>query len=71
MIGYRDMTFCREFLCARFGAGADKCPRSLTGEVQRKAELWWGRGNRRKGKGAPIAVFAEQPDCYQEQEDVK
>lgn len=62
MIGYRDMTFCTQSECARFGKD---CHRSLTDEVKRQAEQWWG------GPGAPIYTFApsEKPECFEEKKD--
>ncbi len=55
MIHFRDMTFCREETCARFGP----CPRSLTEEVIADGIAWWG------GEDFPIAMFARRPKCYE------
>jgi len=56
MICYRDMTFCpfhNDCL-----SGKD-CPRSLTEEVRRGAEAWWGKDD------APICVYADKPWCFE------
>ena len=63
MISYKDMTFCKEWACKNFGNG---CWRSLTEEVLREAEEWWGDS----GWEPPIAVFGERPECYEEKIDV-
>ena len=60
MICYRDMTFCKHYLdCAK----SDVCDRPLTPEVKAAAESWWGRDDE-----APIAVFVEKPNCWEEDE---
>jgi len=65
MICYRDMTFCREKTCAKFGDGNDDCPRSLTLAVEHMAWHWWNRGNNKLDDSPPICMFTEQPDCYE------
>ena len=57
MICYQDKTFCTRSDCARFGKD---CDRSLTEEVKRRAEKWWGT------PGAPICTYAAdlKPDCF-------
>ena len=66
MISYKDMTFCRESKCARFGDEDGDCPRSLTKKVRQNAALWWGdfKGN----EEAPIAVWSSRPDCFIQKE---
>jgi hypothetical protein len=63
MISYKDMTFCKEWTCKNFGNG---CWRSLTEEVLRGAEKWWGDSEWEP----PIAVFSNRPGCYEEKTDV-
>ena len=64
MICYRDMTFCRYYKdCAK----ANECHRPLTEEVSKRADEWWGKG---EGK-APICMFAEIPNCFEEKEEGK
>jgi hypothetical protein len=65
-ICYRNMTFCREETCGRFGGD---CTRSLTSEVRQAAALWWSdaEGN----EEAPVAVFGSRPDCYIKNEIIK
>ena len=67
MICYRDMTFCRESTCAKFGDGDDDCPRSLTPAVEHMAAHWWNRGVEGE-KEAPIFVFIEEATCYEVKE---
>ena len=55
MIGYKDMTFCRESSCSKF----NDCPRALTPRVIADAERWWG------SREAPISVYADTPQCYE------
>ena len=57
MICYKDKTFCTRSDCARFGKD---CDRSLTEEVKRRAEEWWGK------PGAPICTYGVdvKPDCF-------
>lgn len=59
MIGYKDMTFCPFDDCKNFGP----CDRSLTEQVRRDAENWWG------SKSAPIYQWSERPDCFEKDED--
>ena len=54
MICYKDMTFCKESKCKKFGEG--KCFRSLTPKVMKNAEKI----------GLGISMFAERPDCFEE-----
>ena len=57
MICYRDMTFCTYYKdCMEAG----HCDRPLTPEIRIEADAWWGQA------GAPIAVYAEKPDCWSE-----
>jgi len=56
MICYRDKTFCKYRDCGKFGS----CDRALTEFVKDSAEKWWGN------KDAPIAVFIDKPECYEE-----
>jgi hypothetical protein len=58
-VSYKDITFCQESSCAKFGKG---CPRSFTPEVEDAAKRWWGSDE------APISVFTGRPDCYEEGE---
>ncbi len=61
MISYRDMTFCKEETCDKFGDGKDDCFRSLTPIVREEANKWWGGRGREE---APIAQFMSKPECY-------
>jgi hypothetical protein len=54
-VSYKDITFCQESTCARFGKN---CSRSLTPEMEDAAKRWWGSDD------APISVFTGRPDCY-------
>jgi hypothetical protein len=63
MMVYKDMTFCTEETCAKFGDG--KCFRSLTDQVIEDAQAWWGRDDE---VGPPICQFTERPDCYEKEE---
>lgn len=57
MMCYRDMTFCTFYkTCAK----AKRCHRPLTPQVKAQAANWWGSDD------APIAVFGEKPQCYEE-----
>ncbi len=58
MIGYKDMTFCRENECRLFR----DCHRALTEEVREKARLWYG------GDDAPICLFSDVPTCFEGKE---
>lgn len=60
MLCFRDRTYCDHF---RDCAKADTCSRPLTDQVKADAQQWWGDCT------APIAVFAEQPDCHVKKED--
>lgn len=51
MICYKDMTFCGFTSCIHFNTG---CPRSLTEEVKKKANLI----------NLPIAQYTEKPPCF-------
>ena len=53
---YRDMTFCPYNDDCHSGKD---CPRALTDEVWKQAEMWWG------SKDAPIAIFTEKPWCFE------
>jgi len=64
MICYRDMTFCTESTCAKFGDGNDDCPRSLTLAVEHMAYHWWNNGDNTKTDGPPICQFIERPECF-------
>ena len=60
MICYRDMTFCKAWSSCVKG---EDCERALTPEVQAGADDWWGKD------GAPICMFTEKPECYEEAND--
>ncbi len=64
MLSFKDMTFCKETTCSKFGDDNDDCPRSLTLAVEHLACHWWDKGNK-KDESAPICVFTERPDCYE------
>lgn len=53
MICYKDKTFCRFYLMCKNGYN---CDRALTPDVKAIAEEWM--------ENAPIAVFADYPDCF-------
>jgi hypothetical protein len=55
-ICYRDMTFCDHW---RDCGKAERCHRPLTPEVALAARKWWGSDD------APIAVFVDQPKCWE------
>jgi len=57
MINYRDMTFCENWEDCKDG---QTCFRSLTPEVLKAADKWWGKGK----DEAPIAIFYGPPDCH-------
>lgn len=60
MNSFRDMTFCPYWEnCTK----AESCHRPLTPEVVISAREWWG------GDGAPIAMYAEKPECHEPVED--
>lgn len=59
MMCFRDMTFCGY---ASDCKDAEGCPRALTEEVRREATEWWGSDE------APIAVFSDKPECFNEKE---
>lgn len=71
MICYRDRTFCSEETCDRFGDGNEDCFRSLTLAIEHTASHWWNSNRtsvqikNNSWEDAPIAVFAERPDCYE------
>ena len=54
---YKDMTFCPFYEDCR---DAIECTRPLTPKIRDDAKRWWGNEN------APIAVFAEKPDCFRQ-----
>ena len=58
MMSFRDMTFCTEDTCRKFGG----CNRALTPEVKDLAIQWWGN------EDAPICYYWEQPACFEEVE---
>ena len=60
MTGYRDMTFCTCWEACKEG---EKCHRAITKDVVAGAIKWWG------GPGYPIAVFSEQPMCFEEKDE--
>lgn len=55
MICYKERTFCPFYMECEAG---EICADSLTDDVIKKAKLWWGND------GAPIAQFAEHPECF-------
>ena len=55
MICFRDRTFCPFY--EKCGDGL-ACPRALTPQIIEKAKEWWCKD------GAPIARFAEKPECF-------
>lgn len=63
MFSYGDMTYCPFDDCANFG---DKCNRSLTDEVQADADKWFRGWCDDPERGAPICVFTERPNCFEE-----
>ncbi len=54
VICYKDMTFCEFYKDCKDGK---ECYRSLTKEINKKAEEWM--------KNPPIMVFSEKPDCWE------
>lgn len=62
MICYKDKTFCSFYeTCAK----QNDCSRPLTAQVKDDAVKWWG------GEGAPIAVFADKPQCHSDNQEKK
>ena len=59
MICYKDKTFCPFYQNCKEGK---TCDRALTPEVIDQAVKWW------RGKGAPIAQYAEKPKCWKSSE---
>ena len=59
MLCYLGRTFCADTACAKF----DKCPTALTDQVKADAVRWWGTPS------APIAVYGERLNCYEEKEN--
>ena len=57
MIHYKDMTFCKDQTCARFGVD---CHRAFTDDHAQAAKRLWGSDD------APVAFFGERVDCYEE-----
>lgn len=55
MMCYRDKTYCEFYQNCKDG---NNCHRSLTPDVKRDADKWWGK------PGAPISVFTEKPSCF-------
>ncbi len=66
MICFRDITFCTEKTCSKFGDGNDDCFRSLTLAQEHMAYHWWNNGDNTKTDSPPICQFADRPDCYVE-----
>ena len=60
MVCFRDMTFCSYYKKCKNG---NCCDRSLTDEVRENAKKWWNSDN------APIAIFMECPDCFDDLEE--
>jgi len=61
MLVYNDRTYCDREDCSNW----DGCDRALTQEVVKKAIIWWGSGTYEEdGKGPPIAVLMDDPECY-------
>ena len=56
MMCYKDKTFCEFSKCNKWNS----CHRALTQEEIDNATKWWGNVN------APIAIFVDKPDCYEE-----
>jgi hypothetical protein len=62
MLHYNDKTFCSFYqTCLK----QNDCHRALTPAVKAAAANWWG------GEGAPIAVFAEKPQCHIDKQEKK
>lgn len=57
MTGYKDMTFCKFYKECK----EKKCHRALTKEVIEAAHKWWGNEH------APICMFIDKPDCFEEE----
>ena len=69
MLGYLDMTFCPYWEDCIEGRS---CKRALTEGVYGSADTWWMGFNPKAKEGeAPIIMFAEEPDCYIEKEDIE
>jgi hypothetical protein len=67
MICYKDMTFCPIDYwddCKHRGA----CLKPLTDDVTAAADRWWNQGRSVKRNDAPISVFAERPNCYEQEQ---
>jgi hypothetical protein len=59
MICYKDRTFCPFY---KGCADGNNCSAALTDRIIENAIIWWGND------GAPIAQFAEKPECFKEKE---
>ena len=62
MLHYKDKTF------GTFYETCEKqhdCHRPLTPAVKAAAANWWG------GEGAPVAVFADKPQCHIDKQEKK
>ena len=66
MLSYKDRTFCEYYKDCSKGS---HCDRALTTNVKMKAGEWWAWIMKDKGMGdAPIAVYADKPDCFKTKE---
>jgi hypothetical protein len=62
MLHYKDKTFCTFYeTCEK----QHDCHRPLTPAVKAAAANWWG------GEGAPVAVFADKPQCHIDKQEKK
>ncbi len=64
MICYRDMTFCTYHKNCQ---NSSICSRALTPEIEKKADEWWESVKFNDNGGAPICVFADAPECYEQE----
>lgn len=63
MLCYRDITFCDFEDCDKF----NKCERAFTDEVSIAAGNWW-KSHGGKSIEAPVCLFADRPECFEEVE---
>ena len=67
MMCYKDMTFCNEAKCAKFGDEKDDCESSFTKKVEYQANQWWNNAKEwdESWADAPVAMFTHTPDCFE------
>jgi hypothetical protein len=59
MLCFMDKTYCTYETCSKW----IQCPRAFGVADKLKALAWWGKPD------PPICVFADKPDCFEENEN--